>query len=76
IYGTQWSELPSGFESIPVCVDASSDIFSRPIAWENVDLVYAGAQKNAGPSGITLVIIRKDLMEQANKDIPTVLSYT
>ncbi|MBU9720721.1 MULTISPECIES: 3-phosphoserine/phosphohydroxythreonine transaminase [Bacillaceae] len=76
IYGTQWPELPKEFGNQPVFVDASSDIFSQPIDWDHVDLVYAGAQKNAGPSGITVVIIRKELMEKANKDIPAILSYS
>jgi phosphoserine aminotransferase len=57
-----------------VC-DASSDIFSRPIDVKKYGIIYAGAQKNLGPSGITLVIIRKDLVERASQDLPTMLQY-
>ncbi|MBU9712648.1 3-phosphoserine/phosphohydroxythreonine transaminase [Evansella tamaricis] len=75
IFGTQWPSYPIKDPNIPVCMDASSDILSRSIDWNQMDLVYAGAQKNAGPSGITIVIIRKSLMETANSHIPTILSY-
>ncbi|SDY46054.1 phosphoserine aminotransferase apoenzyme [Evansella caseinilytica] len=74
IFGTQWDALPTR-KSIPVCVDASSDIFSKPIEWDNVDLLYAGAQKNAGPSGVTIVIIRNEFLQTANKTVPKYLAY-
>ncbi|MFA9557214.1 3-phosphoserine/phosphohydroxythreonine transaminase [Evansella sp. AB-rgal1] len=74
IFGTQWQQLPLKGNA-PVFVDASSDIFSQEINWDNVDVVYAGAQKNAGPSGITVVIMKKSLMKDGNKDIPKILSY-
>ncbi|MEX2288265.1 MAG: 3-phosphoserine/phosphohydroxythreonine transaminase [Planctomycetaceae bacterium] len=75
IFGTEFSaepKIPAG--STLVC-DASSDIFSRPIDVARYGVIYAGAQKNLGPSGVTLVIIRKDLVERGPTDIPTMLQY-
>ncbi|MFN0198147.1 MAG: 3-phosphoserine/phosphohydroxythreonine transaminase [Planctomycetaceae bacterium] len=75
IFGTQFHhvpEIPTG--PFLVC-DASSDIYSRPIDVKKYGLIYAGAQKNLGPSGVTLVIIRKDLVERAPKNLPTMLQY-
>jgi phosphoserine aminotransferase len=75
ISGTQFSsepEIPKG--SFLVC-DASSDIFSRSIDVNKYGIIYAGAQKNLGPSGVTLVIIRNDLVEKGPSDIPTMLQY-
>ncbi|ADU29733.1 3-phosphoserine/phosphohydroxythreonine transaminase [Evansella cellulosilytica] len=74
IFGTQWQELPEK-QRTPIFVDASSDIFSKRINWNNVDVLYAGAQKNAGPSGVTVVIMRKTLLEQSNTSIPQILTY-
>ena len=74
IYGTQWQTLPSTGQHRHVC-DMSSDIFSRPIAVEEFALIYAGAQKNAGPAGVTLAIIDKAWMESAREDIPTIWRY-
>ena len=76
IFGTQFASEPAGFPSSAFLVcDASSDIFSRPIDVRKYGLIYAGAQKNLGPSGVTLVIIRKDLVEAGRKDLPTMLQY-
>ena len=75
IYGTQWTGEPPVPAGVPLVADASSDIFSRPIDVSRYGLVYAGAQKNLGPSGIVLVIIRKDLLERAPATLPTVLQY-
>jgi phosphoserine aminotransferase len=75
IFGTEMleePEIPAG--SLLVC-DASSDIFSRPLDIKKYGLIYAGAQKNLGPSGVTLVVIRKELVERAPKDLPTMLQY-
>ncbi len=75
IYGTEWKvepKIPGG--AFLVC-DASSNIYSKPIDVSKYGLIYAGAQKNLGPSGVTLVILRKDLLEQANPDLPTMLRY-
>jgi len=60
---------------IPVICDMSSCILSEEVDFNNLDLVYAGAQKNIGPAGLTLVIIKKDYLEKANEDIPDILSY-
>ncbi len=73
IYGTQFHTYPQ--TQAPLVVDASSDIFSRPMEWDKVDLIYAGAQKNAGPSGVTIVIVRRALIEEPNENIPTILRY-
>ncbi len=76
IFGTQFQSEPSSIPSSAFLVcDASSDIFSRPIDIRKYGLIYAGAQKNLGPSGVTLVIIRKDLVEAGNKDLATMLQY-
>jgi phosphoserine aminotransferase len=74
IEGTQWHRLPPVGEA-PLVSDASSDIFSRPIDVSRYGLIYAGAQKNLGPSGVTLVIIREDLLERSGKALHTMLNY-
>lgn len=74
IEGTQWHELPR-LGNIPLVSDSSSDIFSQPIDIERYSLLYAGAQKNLGPSGVTLVIIREDLLDLADDSLPTMLNY-
>jgi phosphoserine aminotransferase len=73
IYGTQWSSPPKG--PAPLVCDASSDIFSRPLALENHALIYAGAQKNLGPSGISVVIAKRDFIESGRKDLPPLAQY-
>lgn len=73
IFGTQWHEFPN--TNAPLIADMSSDILSREINIEQFDLIYAGAQKNLGPSGVTVVIIKKELLEKANQDVPTILNY-
>ena len=75
IYGTQWKDFPDT-GNVPLIADMSSDIMSKPIDVSKFALIYAGAQKNLGPSGVTVVIIRKDLLEKANPDTPTMLKYT
>ena len=74
IEGTEWHSLPAT-GNLPLVADASSDIFSRPIDIGRFGLIYAGAQKNLGPSGVTLVIMREDLLARSNADLPTMLSY-
>jgi phosphoserine aminotransferase len=74
IEGTEWHTLPDT-GNVPLVADASSDIFSRPIDVGRFGLIYAGAQKNLGPSGVTLVIIREDLVSRSHGDLPTMLSY-
>jgi len=75
IYGTQWRELPSVPAGVPLIADASSDIYSRPIDVSHYGLIYAGAQKNLGPSGVVLAIVRKDLVEKGARTPPTMLQY-
>jgi phosphoserine aminotransferase len=75
IYGTQWRAEPVPPRGVPLICDASSDIFSRPIDVSRYGLIYAGAQKNLGPSGVTLVIIREDLLARSQANLPTFLNY-
>jgi phosphoserine aminotransferase len=74
IEGTQWKDLPNTGET-PLVSDASSDIFSRPIDVSRHGIIYAGAQKNLGPSGVTLVIIREDLLAWSQDSLPTMMNY-
>jgi phosphoserine aminotransferase len=74
IEGTQWTNLPE-MGTTPVVADMSSDIASRPMDVKKFGLIFAGAQKNLGPSGVTVVIMRKDLAERADKNLPTLLQY-
>lgn len=75
IAGTQWQTEPKHPGGAWLACDASSDIFSRPIDVSKYGLIYAGAQKNLGPSGTVLAIIRKDLCEAGATNIPTMLRY-
>ena len=75
IFGTQWPGLPPVPAGVDLICDASSDIYSRPIDVSKHALIYAGAQKNLGPSGVTLVIIRDELVERGAKNLPTMLQY-
>ena len=74
IEGTQWTILPET-GGVPLVADMSSDIASRPVDVKKYGLIFAGAQKNLGPSGVTVVMIRKDLAERADKNLPTLLQY-
>jgi len=74
IYGTQWQPLPD-FGHHPHLCDMSSDILSRPIDVNSFAMIYAGAQKNAGLAGLTLVIVDRAWMEQARADIPAIWQY-
>jgi phosphoserine aminotransferase len=74
IFGTQWATEPEA-GGAPLVADTSSDMFSRPIDVSKYGLIYAGAQKNLGPSGVTLVIIREDLLARSQKSMHTMLSY-
>lgn len=74
IYGTQIQEFPES--KIPMICDMSSDIFSRPVDVNKFDMIYAGAQKNLGPAGVTLVIIKKSMYSKmADRHVPTMLKY-
>jgi phosphoserine aminotransferase len=74
IFGTEWKTEPDTGGAPLVC-DTSSDMFSRPIDIRKYALVYAGAQKNLGPAGLTLVIVRGDLLPRSPASLPTMLSY-
>jgi phosphoserine aminotransferase len=74
LFGTEWKGEPA-VGGVPLVADASSDMFSRPIDVSRYGLIYAGAQKNLGPSGVTLVIIREDLLARSSKSLPTMLNY-
>jgi len=83
IAGTQWQEehwaslaasSPAGSD-VPLVADASSDVLSRPLDVSRFGLLYAGAQKNLGPAGVTVVVVRKELVERAPESLPTMLQY-
>jgi len=74
IKGTQWAQFPE--TGTPLVADMSSDIFSRPVDAQCFGMIYAGAQKNIGPAGACLVIVRDDLMQLVPDNLPTMLSYT
>lgn len=74
IFGTQWQSFPE-VGNIPLVADMSSDIMSRRLDVAKFALIYGGAQKNLGPSGVTVVIIRKDLLEGIPANVPTMLRY-
>lgn len=73
IYGTQFKEIPT--TTLPLIADMSSELFSRKLNYSQFDLIYAVAQKNIGPAGVTLVIVRKSLLEKQKKNLPEILSY-
>jgi len=74
IEGTQWT-TPPDTGAVPLVADMSSDIASHPVDVKKFGLIFAGAQKNLGPSGVTVVIVRRDLAERADKNLPTLLQY-
>lgn len=73
IYGTQYHTLPE--TPVPLVADMSSDIFSRGLDYSKFSLIYAGAQKNLGASGVTLVMVKKDILGKVNRHIPSILNY-
>jgi phosphoserine aminotransferase len=75
IKGTQWDQFPDAGD-VPLVCDMSSDFMSRPFDVRPFGLIYAGAQKNIGPAGSAMVIIRKDMLERTPKTIPSMLRYT
>ena len=74
IHGVEWKAEPQA-GAVPLVCDASSDIFSHPIDVSRYAIIYAGAQKNLGPSGVTLVILRNDLLGRVPENLPTMLDY-
>ena len=73
IFGTQMNEFPQ--TDCPLICDMSSDIFSRQLDFEKFDLIYAGAQKNMGPAGTTLVVVRESVLGNVSRQIPSMLDY-
>ena len=74
IFGTEWHDVPD-VGRVPLVADTSSDMFSRPIDVAKYGLIYAGAQKNLAPAGLTLVIVRDDLVKRTPSTLPTMLQY-
>lgn len=74
IEGAQYPEYPAT-GGVPLIADMSSDILSRPVDVSKFAAIYAGAQKNLGPSGVTVVIIREDLLNDVNPNLPTMFNY-
>ncbi|HSD28594.1 MAG TPA: 3-phosphoserine/phosphohydroxythreonine transaminase, partial [Vicinamibacteria bacterium] len=75
IYGTQWASPPEPPPGVPLVCDASSDAVSRPIDASRYGLLYAGAQKNLGPAGVTVVVIRKELLDRTPGGLAAMLDY-
>lgn len=75
IKGTQWKTFPDT-KGVPFVADMSSDIMSRPLDMEKFGMIYAGAQKNIGPAGLCMVILRDDLLNQAEENLPSMLKYS
>jgi phosphoserine aminotransferase len=75
IYGTQWASPPEPPPGVPLVCDASSDALSRPLDPSRYGLLYAGAQKNLGPAGVTMVVVRKELLERTPGGLPAMLDY-
>ncbi len=73
IYGTQWQNVPK--VNMPLVADMSSDIFSRRVEYNNCAMFYAVAQKNIGPAGATLVVLRKDMLQRISRKLPPMLNY-
>ncbi|MGR7814468.1 3-phosphoserine/phosphohydroxythreonine transaminase [Lacinutrix undariae] len=73
IFGTQMKAFPNS--PVPMVCDMSSDIFSRAIDYSQFDLIYAGAQKNMGPAGTTLVVIKEDILGKVSRKIPSMMNY-
>ena len=74
IFGTQMKDFPA--TSVPVVCDMSSDIFSRVLDFSKFDLIYAGAQKNMGPAGTTLIVVKEEILGKTGRIIPSMLDYT
>lgn len=74
IFGTQMKDFPK--TNVPMVCDMSSDIFSRKIDYSQFSLIYAGAQKNMGPAGTTLVVVKEDILNKSGRNIPSILDYS
>lgn len=76
IYGTQWHDMKPFYESgVPLVADMSSDILSRHIDYNKFDVIYAGAQKNAGAAGVTIAVVNKNILGKVQRNIPSMLDY-
>ncbi len=75
IYGTQWQQWPEVPDSVPLVCDMSSDLLARRINVKDFGVIYAGAQKNLGPAGVTLVVLREDLVDRVPEDVPTLMKW-
>jgi phosphoserine aminotransferase len=73
VEGTQWHQYPQ--VNVPLIGDMSSDVFCRPTNYGQFDLIYAGAQKNMGAAGVTMVVVKKSLLGKVNRKIPAILDY-
>jgi len=73
IFGTQMKSFPE--TSVPLICDMSSDIFSRKLDFSKFDLIYAGAQKNMGPAGTTLIVVKEDILGKVEREIPSMMNY-
>lgn len=73
VEGTQWQFIPEA--NVPLIADMSSDVFSREFPFSKFSLIYAGAQKNAGAAGVTIVVIKKDILGKIKRSIPSILDY-
>lgn len=76
VYGTQFHHIPVVPEGCLLVADMSSDIFCRPVDGKKFDLIYAGAQKNLGPAGVTIVVVKKSILGTVTRKIPTMLDYS
>ena len=75
LYGTEWLYLPSVPKDVPLVCDMSSNLMARPINVKDYGVIYAGAQKNLGPAGVTMVIVREDLLERVPEHVPTMQKW-
>ncbi len=75
IYGTQFQSMPIINSNVPIVCDMSSDIYSRVFDYDKIDLIYAGAQKNIGPAGVSLILIKPEILEKTERVIPQMLNY-
>lgn len=73
IFGTQYKKFPE--TSVPLVCDMSSDIFSRQLDFSQFDLIYAGAQKNMGPAGVTLIVVKESVLGKVSRQIPSMMDY-
>ena len=76
IFGTQFASLPAPPADTKLAIDMSSDVLSRPIDWSHVGMMYAGAQKNAGPAGVTVVVIDREYYARESADVPEIFRYS